>query len=113
MAKTSCFFRIVRAPKNHPFAGLYAVEQVYMKAGAIVSKEIVHEWDLRILSEAALAKLGGSSAYDAYVYDNGEPEDLTGIHSAEVVPARTPEDLKDLTKNKLTRELKLKPAKED
>lgn len=109
---TSVFFRVVKAPKGHPFSGLYAVEKVYVNGGAIVQKELVHEWDLRILSESALARMGGSSAYDAFVFDNGEPEDETGITSAPVVKARTPEDLKDLTKNKLTRELKLKQEKE-
>jgi hypothetical protein len=107
---TSVFFRVVKAPKSHPFSGLYAVEKVYVKGGAIVEKELVHEWDLRILSEAALARFGGSSAYDAYVFDNGEPEDETGKPESKVVPARTPEEL-NLTKNKLTRELKLKADK--
>jgi hypothetical protein len=110
---TSVFFRVVRAPKGHPFSGLYAVEKVYVNGGAIVQKEIVHEWDLRILSEAALARMGGSSAYDAYIFDNGEPEDETGMPSSPVAKARTKEDLKGLTKNKLTRELKLKEPKED
>jgi hypothetical protein len=109
---TSVFFRVVKAPKNHPFSGLYAVEKVFVKGGAIVEKEIVHEWDLRILSEAALARLGGSSAYDSFVFDNGEPEDETGKPEYPIVEARTAEDLKNLTKNKLTRELKLKPSKE-
>jgi len=109
MAKsTMVFFRLVKAGKGHPFCGLYGVEKVIIKAGAIVSKELVHEWDLRIIAESVLAKLGGSSAYEAYAYDNGEPEDLTGVTSAAVVPARTEEDLKDLTKRKLNKELRMK-----
>jgi hypothetical protein len=110
---TSVFFRVVKAPKHHPFSGLYAVEKVFIKGGAIVQKELVHEWDLRILSEAALARFGGSAAYDSYTFDNGEPEDETGKPEYPVIDARTKEDLKDLTKNKLTRELKLKPSKEE
>lgn len=107
MVKTSVYFRIVKAGKGHPFSGLYAVEKLIIKAGAIVDKEIVKEWDLRILAEAALARFGGSQAFDEYKADNGEPEDLTDKASSEEVKARTPEELK-LTKNKLTRELKLK-----
>jgi len=109
---TAVFYRIVKAPKGHPFAGLYAVEEVYVKAGAIVKKEIVHEWDLRIISESTLAKLGGSAAFDGYKYDNGEPEDLTGTVSAPEVKARTKEELKDLTARKLANELRLKAPKE-
>jgi hypothetical protein len=109
--ETTVFFRLVKAQKGHPFAGLYAVEQVYVKAGAIVEKTIVHEWDLRIISESCLAKMGGSSAFDAYKYDNGEPEDLTGIPSAPEAKARTTEDLKDLTARKLAAELKGKEPK--
>jgi len=106
-SSTQVFFRLVKAQKGHPFCGLYAVEKVVIKAGAIVNKEIVHEWDLRIISESILAKLGGSSAYESYAYDNGEPEDLTGVTSAPVVPARTEEDLKDLTARKLSKELRM------
>src|SRR5258706_15038555 len=98
---TSVFYRIVKAQKGHPFSGLYADEKVFIKGGAIVEKEIVHEWDLRILSEAALARMGGSSAFDAYKYDNGDPEDLSGVPSQPVVAARTKEDLKSLTQQKL------------
>jgi hypothetical protein len=109
--ETTVFFRLVKAPKGHPFSGLYAVEQVFVKAGAIVEKSIVHEWDLRIISESCLAKFGGSSAYEAYKYDNGEPEDLTGIPSSPEVKARAAEDLKDLTARKLAAELKGKEPK--
>jgi hypothetical protein len=109
--ETTVFFRLVKAPKGHPFAGLYAVEQVFIKAGAIVEKNIVHEWDLRIISESCLAKMGGSSAFDAYKYDNGDPEDLTGMPSAPEAKARTSEDLKDLTARKLAAELKGKEPK--
>ena len=107
MSKTSIYYRIVKAGHGHPFPGLYAVEKLSIKGGAIVDKEIVKEWDLRILTEAALARFGGSAAFDEYKADNGEPEDLTGFTSSEEVKARTAEDLA-LTKNKLTRELKLK-----
>ena len=109
--ETTVFFRLVKAPKGHPFAGLYAVEQVYIKAGAIVDKTIVHEWDLRIISESCLAKMGGSSAFDAYKYDNGDPEDVTGITSSPEAKARTVADLKDLTARKLSSELKGKEPK--
>lgn len=106
MAKgTSVYFRIVKAGHTHPFAGLYAVEKLYLKGGAIVEKEIVKEWDLRILTEAALARFGGSSAFDEYKADNGEPEDLTGKTSPEEVAARTAEELA-LTKRKLVKELR-------
>jgi hypothetical protein len=107
MAKTETmvFYRCVKAPHGHPFAGLYAVEELTVKAGAIVQRDIVHEWDLRIISEAKLAQMGGDAAFKAYKYDNGEPEDLTGKPVVPEVEARKPEDLKDLTKNKLTREL--------
>jgi hypothetical protein len=109
MAKdgSQVFYRVVKAPHGHPFSGLYAVEKVYIKNGVIYKSEISHEWDLRILSEAALARLGGSSAFDAYKEDHPELEDHTQPKGIEV-PARTAEDFKDLTKNKLTRELKLK-----
>jgi hypothetical protein len=107
MAKTSVYFRMVKAGHGHPFSGLYAVEKIYLKAGAIVKKEIAKEWDLRILTEAALARFGGSVAFDEYKEDNGEPEDLTDVTSAEVVAARDPKEVLT-SKNKLTRELKLK-----
>ncbi len=107
---TSVYFRVVKAAKGHPFSGLYAVEKLYIKGGAIFEKEIVKEWDLRILTEAALARFGGSAAFDEYKADNGEPEDLTEKPSGIEVKARTPEELA-LTKNKLTRELKLKTDK--
>jgi hypothetical protein len=100
------FYRCVKAPKGHPFSGLFGVEKILIKAGAIVSRELIHEWDLRIISESILAKMGGSAAYEAYAYDNGEPEDLTGIPEYPVVEARKAEDLKDLTQRKLNKELK-------
>jgi hypothetical protein len=108
MAKSNSqvFYRLVRAPKGHPFSGLWGVEKVIVKGNTIVAKELVHEWDLRILSESCLSRIGGSSAYEAFVCDNGDPEDITGLTSAEVVPARTEEDLKDLTQRKLNKELR-------
>ncbi len=106
MAKvTSVFYRIVKAGHNHPFPGLYAVEKVYIKGGAITEREIVKEWDLRILTEAALARFGGSTAFDEYVADNGEPEDLTGKPLPTVVAPRDPKEVLT-SKRKLTKELK-------
>ncbi len=75
-AKTFVCYRIVRAERPHQFAGLYAVEKVYIKDGTIYKSEIAHEWDMRAFSEAALARLGGSAAYDAYVEDH-DVVDLT------------------------------------
>jgi hypothetical protein len=108
VSKTSVFYRMVKAQKPHPFAGLYAIEKIYVNAGAITKKEIVKEWDLRILTEAALARFGGTSAYDEYQADNGEPEDMTDHPSGAVTPPRSPEELA-LTKRKLSQELKFKP----
>lgn len=102
--KTSVYYRVVKAPKGHQFPGLYAVEKIFITAGKIDKKEIVKEWDLRILAEAALARFGGVAAYDEYVADNGEPEDKTDMKSVVVAP-RTPEELA-LTKRKLAKELK-------
>lgn len=107
MAKTQVFYRIVKAPKGHVFAGLYAIEKIYIQGGAITKKEIVKEWDLRILTEAALARFGGVTAYDEYTADNGEPEDKTESKS-DVVAPRDPKELK-LTSAKLKKELKFKP----
>lgn len=107
MAKTQIFYRMVKAPKGHPFAGLYAIEKVYVQSNAITKKEIVKEWDLRILTEASLARFGGVAAYDEYTSDNGEPEDKTGVESTVTTP-RSPEELK-LTKTTLKKELKFKP----
>lgn len=107
MAKnTSVFYRIVKAPKGHPFVGLYAVEKIVIRGGAIIDKAIVKEWDLRILTEAAMGRFGGSSAYDEYTADNGEPEDMTGMTSGPVVSVRTPEELA-LSKKKLDKEMRL------
>jgi hypothetical protein len=108
MSKTSVYFRLVKAGHGHPFSGLYAVEKLWLKAGAIVQKEIVKEWDLRILAESALARFGGVTAFDEYVSDNGTPEDLTDKTSQEVVAARDPKEVLT-SKRKLTSELKLKP----
>jgi len=105
MAKSTAFYRIVKAPKAHPFSGLYAVEKIIVKGRAITTKEIVKEWDLRILTEAALGRFGGSMAYDEYTADNGEPEDMTGLTPSSVVAPRTAEELA-LTKRKLSKELK-------
>ena len=104
MSKALVFYRVVKAQKGHPFAGLYAVEKVYIRDNKIYKREIVHEWDLRILSESTLAKLGGSSAYDAYKEDN-DVEELPEPHVEEAT-ARTKEYLKTLTQRKLNKELR-------
>lgn len=108
MAKTSVFYRIVKAPKEHQFAGLYAIEKIFIQSNTITKKEIVKEWDLRILTEAALARFGGVAAYEEYTADNGEPEDLTGVASGPVVSPRSAAELA-LNKTKLKKELKFKP----
>lgn len=105
--KTSVFYRMIKAPNNHQFSGLYAIEKVYINANSIVKKEIVKEWDLRILTEAALARFGGTAAYDEYEADFGTPVDMTAAVST-VVPARSKEELA-LTPRKLKKELRFKP----
>ncbi len=104
MSKTNVFFRVVKAERGHPFAGLYAVEKVKIKDGVIYSKEKVHEWDIRIISESILAKLGGSDAYEGFVEDNDVVDAFPEPGVKETV-ARTAEDLV-LTKSKLKKELK-------
>ena len=104
MAKTQVFYRLVKAQPGHKFAGLYAVEKVYIRGNEIYKKEIVHEWDLRILSEGILSKLGGDSAYVSYVEDNPVEDTLEQDHVAEA-KAREAADLADMTQRKLNREL--------
>ena len=99
---TMVFYRCVKAPQGHRYSTLYGVEKVYIKDNTIYKKELVHEWDLRIISESILAKLGGTSAYESYVEDHGVPEEAV---PSLVVPARTAEELA-LTKRKLNSELK-------
>ena len=106
-SKTQVYYRCVKAEKGHQFSGLYAVEKLFIKDGTIYKKEIVKEWDLRILAEAALAKLGGSSAFEAYAEDHPDLEDVAKVPTIVPVVARTKEDLKDLTMRKLNKELKL------
>jgi hypothetical protein len=112
MAKSSIqsFYRVVKAQHGHPFAGLYAVEKVIYRNGEFLEKQIVHEWDLRIISEAVLARLGGQDAYESFKYEQPDVDLAFDAHTAEI-GVRKPEDL-TLTKNKLTRELKLKPQAE-
>ena len=105
---TQVYYRMVKAGKGHPFSGLYAVEKLYIKGGAICNKEIVKEWDLRILTEAALARFGGSTAFDEYKADNGEPEDISERASQAEVQPRDPKEVLT-SKRKLNSELKLKP----
>lgn len=106
MSKTMVFFRTVKALRGHQFAGLYAVEKVKIRDNKIYDKEIVHEWDLRIISESILAKLGGAEAYESYAADN-ELEDLQPIPEVKEAAARTPDELK-LNKTTLKKELKFK-----
>jgi len=105
MAKTMIFYRCVKK-LTQPFYGLYGVEKLYVKDNTIYKKELVHEWDNRIISEAILARLGGDSAFEAYKEDNGEPEDAVEIEGAEPVEARNKEDFKNLTVRKLNKELR-------
>lgn len=105
--KTTSMYRIVKARPGHEFAGLYAVEKVWFKDGAAVKKQIVHEWDLRIISESILARLGGQDAYEGYKMDHEDADLGLGDKVADD-EARKPEDL-TLTKRKLAAELKLKP----
>jgi hypothetical protein len=109
-AKTAVqvFYRIIKAERGHPFAGLYAVEKVFFKNGELVKREIVHEWDLRLISESILSKLGGGDAYESFKLER-ECEGLETEENTREVEARTAEDLKDLTARKLDKELKLKP----
>ena len=105
-SRTTSMYRIVKARPGHQFAGLYAVEKVWFKDGAAVKKQVVHEWDLRIISESILARLGGQDAYENFKSDN---DDLDLGLSPDTVDdeARKPEDL-TLTKRKLNAELRLK-----
>lgn len=105
--RTVSMFRIVKAQPGHEFAGLYAVEKVWFKDGVPVKKQIVHEWDMRIISESILARLGGQDAYESYKTDHDDLDLGLSPKTADD-EARTPEDL-TLTKRKLMAELKLKP----
>jgi hypothetical protein len=103
------YYRVIKAERGHPFAGLYAVEKVFYKGNELLKRELVHEWDLRIISESILAKLGGGDAYESFKLEHEIAELEKDTSEAE---ARTAEDLKDLTAHKLANELKLKPVKE-
>jgi len=111
-SKVSVFYRIVRAEPGHRFAGLYAVEKVYFNGDTFMKKEIIHEWDMRIISEAVLAKLGGGDAYESFKLEH-EVEELQASldKGTEAAEARTEEDLRDLTPRKLNKELRLKEQK--
>lgn len=106
-SRVNVFYRIVKAQSGHPFAGLYAVEKVFFKDGELIKKQIVHEWDLRIISESILARLGGQDAYESFKIDN-EGRDLALDPNTAETEARTPEDL-TLSQRKLNSELRLKP----
>ncbi len=103
--KIQSFYRIVKAERGHKFAGLYAVEKVYFRGGVFAKKEIAHEWDLRIISESILARLGGQDAYESFKEDyNLDDEALDP--STDEAEARTAAELA-LNKTKLKKELKL------
>jgi hypothetical protein len=108
-SRVQVFYRIVRGEKGHPFPGLYAVEKVFFKDGSYLKSEIVHEWDLRIISEAVLARLGGADAYESFKLEN-EVEELNGANTSVVEP-RTAEELKSLNQKKLNKELQYKEPK--
>jgi hypothetical protein len=105
MAKTQVFYRLVKAQPGHKFAGLYAVEKVYIRDNEIYKKERVHEWDMRIISESVLAKLGGDAAYVSYVEDN-EVDDPLETAFIEETRARDAQEMAELTQRKLNRELR-------
>jgi|ERR1700690_206993 len=105
-SKVQVFYRVVKAQRGHPFAGLYGVEKVFIKDNTVYKKELVHEWDLRIISEAVLAKLGGSQAYDSFTEDHPDLKEGLSEMNVEVAKARTQEELKNLTQRKLNNELK-------
>lgn len=105
-SRIQTFFRIVKAESGHRFAGLYAVEKVKYRDGKFLSKEIVHEWDMRIISESILARLGGQDAYENFKMDH-EVEDAALDPATVETDARKPEDL-DLTQRKLDKELRMK-----
>jgi len=106
-SKVTSMYRIVKARPGHQFAGLYAVEKVWFKDGVAIKKQIAHEWDLRIISESILARLGGQDAYESYKTEHNDIDLGLSPDTADD-EARTPEDL-TLTKRKLVKELKLKP----
>lgn len=99
--KTMVFHRLVKATQGHQFAGLYAVEKIYVREAQVYKTEIVHEWDLRAFSEAALAKLGGSAAYEAYAEDH-----LLVEPSKEAVAEAKPRDV--VTEKDVKNDMKLK-----
>lgn len=103
-------YRIIKAGKGHQFSGLYAVEKLFFKDSKCIRKEIVHEWDNRIISEAILAKLGGGEAYETFKLDNNL-DDIQIEPEVTPVVARTKEEVAALTPKQLAAELKLKPEK--
>jgi len=105
--RVQVFYRIVKAQPGHEFAGLYCVEKVFYKDGEFMKKQIVHEWDLRIISEAVLARLGGQDAYESFKLDH-DGEDLALDPGTTESEARTAQDL-TLSQRKLNKELRFKP----
>lgn len=99
------FYRMIKGGSGHPFPGLYAVEKLRFKDNVVVSSEIVHEWDDRIISEAYLSKVGGQDAFDNFVEESEiDPPEIQCVIT-ETAP-RTSADLADLSKSKLKKELK-------
>jgi len=102
LPKAMVFHRLVKAQHGHQFAGLYAVEKIYVRDSVVYKSEIAHEWDLRAFSEAALARLGGGAAYDAYVEDHA----LVEPAKEAVVPAKPREVV---TEEDVKNDMKLRP----
>jgi len=105
--KVQVFYRILKAEKGHPFAGLYAVEKVFFRGTELLKREIVHEWDLRIISESILSKMGGGDAYESFKLEH--ELDMPEESSTKEVVGRTSEDMSSLTARKLNKEMRLKP----
>lgn len=110
MAKNSVqvFYRVIKAEHGHPFAGLYAVEKVFYRNDMLLKKEIVHEWDLRLISEAILSKLGGGDAYESWKLDH---EVAALEKETSEIEARSKKELTSLTPRKLENELTYREPK--
>lgn len=106
-SKVSVFYRIVKAESGHQFANLYAVEKIYFNGDSFLKREIVHEWDNRIISEAILSRLGGGDAYESFKLEHEVATLEASLEKGtKPVEARTEVDFKDLTKKQLKNELK-------
>lgn len=110
--KVSVFYRIVKGESGSRFPGLYAVEKVYFNGEEFMKKEIVHEWDLRIIAEAKLAMLGGGDAYESFKLEHEVAALEASLDKGTTtIEPRTEEDMKDMTARKLSKELRLKEPK--